>query len=103
MDDDKRWLKTCLEKIPHGEEGELQLDMDDAINITKILLKKGYTVLFSSGDIGDDVKISWIYAGDTGDVDYANIDNICYTHMDYLRNIYDTYGIPERLEEEGDE
>lgn len=64
--------------IYNGEEGHLSLPFEDCIAIAKILINKGYAVLFTGGDMGDEYRISWVYAGDFNDVDHAKRSNVCF-------------------------
>lgn len=80
------WYKSVLEHIPHGEEGSLQCSEEDVATLIKILLKRGYAVCLTGGDIGDDVCVRWVYAGDTEDLNYANYDNVVFTNIDYLED-----------------
>ena len=88
---EKRWRDNVLEKIPHGEEGSLQLTLDEAFEISEILIKKGYAVCIAGGDIGDTVKLSWIYAGDTDNLTWADYSNIVFTHADYISDYPEAY------------
>jgi hypothetical protein len=63
------------------------------------LLGKGYAVCLSGGDIGDDIRVSWIYAGDCDNLDYANYDNVVFTSLDYLEDYPEAYYYDE--DEEG--
>ena len=79
------------EYFPHGEEGSLQLDYEDACQIMKILVNRGYAVCISGGDIGDDFKVSWVYAGSSEDSKWANYDGIIFTSMDWYEDILNYY------------
>jgi len=92
--DKSNWHKMCLEKIPHGEEGQIDLSWDDAVTWAKILNKQGYAVLFTGGDMLDDVKVSWLYAGAEDNLDLADYDNVTFTSPDYLE------GYPDAINEE---
>jgi len=52
------WRKAILEKVPHGEESSLGLCEEDAISLCKILLKNGYAVCLTGGDLEDEVRVS---------------------------------------------
>lgn len=93
----KFWRDAILEHIPHGEEGSLQCNEEEAIILAKLLIKKGYAVCITGGDVGDDVMVSWIYAGDTENLAWANYDNIVFTSYDYL----DDY--PQAVQEDMEE
>ena len=81
-----------LSKIKNGEEANIDLPFEDAMTLSQILLKRGYAVLFSSGDFDDLVKVSWVYAGDVDDLEYADKDNILFSSVDYLDMlIYNNY------------
>ena len=73
-----------LEKIYHGEEGSLDLNFEDAQVFAKILLARGYAVLFTAGDIGDDVKVSWSYAGTTDSLKVAHRSEVVFGSADCL-------------------
>ena len=80
------WKEAILKHIPHGHEGQIDLPWEDAITWAKILNKKGYAVLFTGGDMDDDVKVSWIYAGTTDNLDWADYDQVAFTNMDYIED-----------------
>ena len=94
------WLKSVLENVPHGEEGHLQLDAENALFVQKLLVDRGYAVLMTSGEQKDDYRISWIYAGSTDNLKYADINNVCFTSMDYLWDYPDA--VMKSLEEENE-
>ena len=71
-----------MKYLPHGEEGSLQLDERSAIILARILLKKGYAILLTGGDIGDDLRVSWLYAGDVDNLEYSNYDNVVFAPLD---------------------
>ena len=75
------------EYFPHGEEGHLQLDYEDACQIMKMLINRGYAVCISGGDIGDDYRVSWVYAGSSEDSKWANYANVIFTSMDWYEDI----------------
>ena len=85
------WLRCVLEKVPHGEEGHLQLEYDDAVALQKILVNRGYAVMITGGDCGNDYRIAWIYAGAEGDLHWADADQICFTHIDYIADYPEAY------------
>ena len=76
--------QELLEKIYMGQEGSLHLNWVDCCVLQKILLKKGYAVLITGGDIGDEYRIDWVYAGDSNNLDYANRARVCFCSNDYL-------------------
>lgn len=82
MTDD--WKKAILENVPHGEEGYICLPWEDAITWAKILNKRGYAVLFTGGEMEDEVKVSWLYAGDSDNLDWADYENVVFTNVDYI-------------------
>ena len=73
-----------FEKLNSGEDGALQLSYEEACVVQKILLSNGYTVLMSDGDFEGQYKIQWIYAGDVGNLNYANSNRIVFASKDYL-------------------
>lgn len=85
------WKEAILKNVPHGHEGQIDLSWEDAINWAKILNKKGYAVLFTSGDMDDDVKVSWLYAGTVESLDYADYDNVVFSHMEYINEYPEAY------------
>lgn len=81
------WKEAILKNVPHGHEGQIDLSWEDAITWTKILNKRGYAVLLTSGDMEDEpVRVSWIYAGTTENLDYADYDQVAFTNMDYIED-----------------
>lgn len=101
------WKEAILKNVPHGHEGQIDLSWEDAITWAKILNKMGYAVLFTGGDMDDDVKVSWIYAGDTDNLDWADYDNIVFTNIDYIDEYPEAYykenGIFDDDEEDTDD
>ena len=73
-----------INKIQYGEEGFLNLSFEDAQTFAKILLARGYAVLFTAGDVGDDIKVSWCYAGSCKSLDVAHRDEVVFSCADYL-------------------
>lgn len=80
------WLKKVLERIPHGEEGVLCCTEEEAIILCKLLIKKGYAVCLTSGDFEGEVAVRWLYAGEVGNSDYANYEQVVFSHVDYLED-----------------
>lgn len=76
--------EELLNKIYMGQEGSLQLSWEDCCTLQKILLKKGYAVLITGGDIGDEYRIDWVYAGDFNNLIHANREKVCFGSDDYL-------------------
>lgn len=76
--------EELINKIQYGEEGSLNLSFEDAQTLAKILLARGYAILFTAGDIGDDVKVSWTYAGTTNSLDVAHRNEVVFGSVDYL-------------------
>lgn len=74
-------------KIVYGGEAYLNLPFEDALTLAKILLKNGYAVLLTGGDIGDDVRIEWKYAGDVGNLDYADRANVAFGAPCYIEDV----------------
>ena len=73
-----------MNKIYRGEEGSLDLSFENAQTFAKILLARGYAVLLTAGDIGDDVKVSWTYAGTTDSLNVAHRNEVVFGSADYL-------------------
>jgi hypothetical protein len=94
------WRKAILENVPHGEEGYIQFEPEEAFKLSEMLLKRGYAVCLTGGDIGDDVRVSWIYAGDTDSLMWADYDNIVFTSVDYLEDYPEAYNTCDEGEEE---
>ncbi len=76
--------EELMNKIYHGEEGSLDLSFEDAQTLAKILLARGYAVLLTTGDIGDDVKVSWTYAGTSDSLNVAHRNEVVFSNADYL-------------------
>lgn len=73
-----------MEHLYDGAEGRLQLPYDEACLVQKILISHGYVVLMSDGDMGGNYKIEWIYAGDSGNLEYANSNSVVFANKDWL-------------------
>lgn len=81
-----------ISNIKNGEASNIDLPFEDAMTLSKILLKRGYAVLFSGGDFDNLVKVSWLYAGDTDNLNYADKNNVLFSSADYLEMlVYDDY------------
>lgn len=78
-----------IKGIVHGEEGSINLSFEDATVVAKILVNRGYAVLFSSGDIGDDVRIDWKYAGSTEGLNTAFRENVAFGDPDFVDMLSD--------------
>lgn len=76
--------EELMNKIYHGEEGSLDLSLEDAQILAKVLLTRGYAVLLTAGDIGDDVKVSWTYAGTPDFLNVAHRNEVVFSNADYL-------------------
>lgn len=77
-------LDKVIEGIANGEEGSICLAPDEAFTFTKILLGRGYAVLFTGGDMGDDIRVDWKYAGDVENLKWANRRNVVFGDPDYV-------------------
>lgn len=97
------WYKTVLEKVPHGEEGMLgNLSFEEATQIMRILVDKGYAVCMSGGDIGNEYRISWLYAGGSGDLNWADYNQVVFTHADFLDDYINAYNASIEADDEED-
>ncbi len=76
--------EELMNKIHYGGEGSLDLPFEDAQTFAKILLARGYAVLLTAGDMGDDVKVSWTYAGTTGSLNVAHRNEVVFGSAEYL-------------------
>ena len=74
-------------KIVYGGEGYLSLSFGDAMTLANILLKRGYAILRTGGEIGEDVRIEWKYAGDIGNLEYADRKNVAFGAPCYIEDI----------------
>jgi len=80
------WYKCVLDHFPHGEEGNLDLNTDDAFEFAKLLLRNGFAVCLTSGDIGDNINVHYLYAGYPENLKFADYDSIVFTSSDYLQD-----------------
>lgn len=85
------WKKSILENIPHGEESSLQLEVEEANKLIEILLHNGFAVCITGGDFGEKVRVSWLYAGDSDNLDWADYDNVVFTSVDYINDYPEAY------------
>lgn len=76
--------EQLINEIQYGEEGSLNLSLEDAQTLAKILLARGYAVLLTAGDIGNDVNVSWIYAGTTDSLNVAHREKVVFGVVDFL-------------------
>lgn len=89
-----------IEKVYTDKEGSLELSYEDACTVQKILVDKGYCVLMSGGDCGE-YEITWNYAGDTDNLDFANKNNIVFCSRGYVEMlIYGDYIDDEEEEDD---
>ena len=85
------WKDSILKHVPHGEEGSLECTEEEAIILTRLLVKKGYAVCITGGGFDDDVNVSWLYAGSDKDLNWANYDNVAFFNVDYLEDYPQAY------------
>lgn len=85
----KSWRDAILDNIPHGETSFLNLDKENAMKLCDILLQKGYAVCLTGGDIGDDIRVAWLYAGNSGSLDYPDYNNVVFTSINYIEEYPD--------------
>ena len=76
-----------VDKIIYGGEAYLNLPFEDAMTLANILFKRGYAILLTGGDIGDDVRIEWKYAGDIGNLKYADRARIAFGEPSYIEDL----------------
>ena len=76
--------QELINKIYMGQEGSLQLNWGDCCTLQEILLRNGYAVLVTGGDMKDEYRFDWVYAGDSNNLDYANRSKVCFCDDDYL-------------------
>lgn len=91
------WREDVLKHVPHGEEGTIDLDWEDAFTWAKILNRKGYAVLLTGGEFEGEVTVRWIYAGSNDNLDWADYGQVCFTHAEYIESY------PEASNEECDD
>jgi len=97
------WRKAVLDHIPHGEEGNIELNWNDTIAMQKILIENGYAVCITGGAFKDTYRLSWVYAGDVDDTKYADYDNVIFSSADYLEDYPEAVYHTEDEEESDDE
>lgn len=79
--------QELLDKIYMGQEGSLHLNWSDCCTLQEILLRRGYAVLVTGGDVSDEYRIDWVYAGDFNNLNYANRTSVCFCSVDYLSEL----------------
>lgn len=77
-------LNELINGIVNGGEGFLNLPPNDAFTLAQILLKKGYAVLLTGADIGDEIRVEWRYAGVSGNLNYADRRNVAFGERDFV-------------------
>ena len=90
-----------INKIHFGHEGSLQLSFEDCVSLQKILIQRGYAVLMTSGDFGDEYRIDWAYAGDIDNLKYADRAQVVFGSAEYLEMF--VWGDYKEEEEESEE
>lgn len=90
-----------FKNIYYGEEGYFSLPFEDCASIAKILINKGYAVLFTGGELSGDYRMSWIHAGDIDNVDYAKRSNVCFGLAETVEML--EFGEHEKDEEDNDD
>lgn len=81
---------ACLDiedRIRNSIDGTVQLSYEEACTVQKILIDRGYVVCMAAGDIGDDYKLSWIYAGSPDNTNFADMSLVVFTTEDVLWDI----------------
>lgn len=73
-----------MDKVTGKDCPCLDLSFEDAIAVQKILVKRGYAVMMTAADFDDEYRISWIYAGEVGSLNYANSENVIFCEPDYI-------------------
>ena len=74
-----------FEELNKNGEGYLLLPFEDACTLEKILLKQGYAVMITGGEVGDDqVRITWLYAGTIDDLTYPNENQVVFASKDLI-------------------
>lgn len=92
------WKEAILDHVPHGEEGDLQLNKEDAQTLCDILLHNGFAVCLTGGDFGDKINVHWLYAGSDEDLHWADYGKVVFTNIDYIDDYPQAYN--EQIEEE---
>lgn len=82
-------FEEIMDKIHRGEEGSIQFLPDDAWTLAQILMRHGYAVLLTGGDIDPDIRLDWVYAGATNNLDYASRANVCFSSAEYLDSLWE--------------
>lgn len=62
----------------------LNLHKEDAIEIIPMLVNNGYAVCIISGDFGDRLQLSILYAGDVENLECADVKNFVFADREYF-------------------
>lgn len=84
MDSSTFTFDELMDKITGMNCPQLDLPFEDAVVVQKILVKRGYAVMMTAADFDDEYRISWIYAGEVGNLNYANNENVIFCEPDYI-------------------
>lgn len=76
-----------IKKLYDGSDGHLQLSFDECCTLQKILINRGYAVMLTHGDIGDDYKIFWVYAGNLDNLEVADSSQVVFASVDWLNEL----------------
>lgn len=72
-----------VSKIRNGSD-HIQVEHNEVMPLVDILLNHSYAICITDGDFDNLIKVSWVYAGEPGALDYADMNNIVFSHQDYL-------------------
>ena len=81
--------EELIEKIERGDEGQIELNYEDCCTIQKVLIDNGFACLLTGGLMCNRYCLSWIYAGDANDLNYADRKNIIFSEIDYWEMLKD--------------
>lgn len=87
-----------FKKVYHGEEGHLNMSFDDCKTIAKLLVDRGYAVMFTGGDLDNEYRIDWVYAGSVFNDNYAHRSEVAFGPSDAAQML--EYGEYEKDETE---
>lgn len=73
-----------VSKLRNGSESYIQVEHGEVMPLIDILLNHGYAICITDGDFDNLIKLSWVYAGEPGALDYADMNNVVFSSQDYL-------------------
>ena len=86
-------LNEVIDKITNGEDGHVFLGFEDCVMLQKALINRGYATMMTTGELEGDYRLSWVYAGDVGKLNYADHNHIVFSSSDWIDTLLSDFTI----------